>query len=92
MNGSKETIDVVIQNYDTWKQKKDMTNEANQRRQAGLTHELEELLGKDAIAILKNISSDLQHTDRTRLTGNIDDDIVEPEILTMTSLNNMFRQ
>jgi len=77
MNGSKETIDVVIQNYDTWKQKKDMTNEANQRRQADLTHELEELLGKDAIAMLKNISSDLQNTDRTGLTGNIDDDIVE---------------
>jgi len=77
MNGSKETIDVVIQNYDTWKQKKDMTNEANQRRQSDLTHELEELLGKDAIAMLKNISSDLQNTDRTGLTGNIDDDIVE---------------
>lgn len=86
MNGNKETIDTVIQNYDAWKRKKDMTNEANRRRQADLMRQLEALLGKDATATLKNISSDLQHTGKTGPTGIIDDDIIERYVHTVINI------
>jgi len=77
MNGNKETIDDVIQNYTTWKQNKDQAAQIIKQRQADLIRQIDMQLGENAVDTLRDISSDLQDTVKTGATETIDDDVVD---------------
>jgi len=57
---SNEGIDRVIATYDKWKQRRDAALELNRQRQAEISTRLQQILGFDLFAALKELSSSLQ--------------------------------
>lgn len=61
MNSNGETISDVISTYDEWKKKKEEAEEANRRRQAEISDQINLVLGDERFAALKSLSSSLLH-------------------------------
>lgn len=63
MNGKGETIDEVVANYDNWKREKEEKEERNKLRQVEILKEMRSILEETRVAMLKEMSSDLIHSD-----------------------------
>jgi len=61
MRGNGVTIDAVIDSYDEWKKEKDKEIAANRDRQAEVASRIKSFLGDQRFAVLKDLSSQLQH-------------------------------
>ena len=63
MNGKGETIDEVVANYDKWKREKEEKEERNKLRQVEILKDMRSILEETRVAMLKEMSSDLIHSD-----------------------------
>eukprot|EP00986_Skeletonema_menzelii_P019899 scaffold29533_cov166-Skeletonema_menzelii.AAC.4 len=63
MNGKGETIDEVVKNYNEWKREKEEKEERNKLRQVEILKEMRPILEETRIATLKQMSSNLIHSE-----------------------------
>ena len=65
MNGNGETIDRVIESYDSWISEKNEREERNRQRQAQILTEMNAIIQEQRLSVLKDLSSQLMHSDDT---------------------------
>ena len=61
MNGNGKTIDQVMKEYDEWKQQRDAEIEWNHQKQREVSSRINQILGLERYALLKDLSSNLVH-------------------------------
>jgi len=61
MNGNGETINEVMEGYDEWKHQRDAEIEWNLQRQREISTRIQQILGLERYALLKDLSSNLLH-------------------------------
>ena len=65
MNGKGETIDGVIESYDSWISEKNEREERNRQRQTQILTEMNAIIQEQRLSVLKDLSSQLMHSDDT---------------------------
>jgi len=65
MNGKGETIDGVIESYDSWISEKNEREERNRQWQTQILTEMNAIIQEQRLSVLKDLSSHLMHSDDT---------------------------
>ena len=65
MNGKGETIDKIIESYDSWIREKKEREERNRQRQTQILTEMNAIIQEQRLSVLKDLSSQLMHSDDT---------------------------
>jgi uncharacterized protein (UPF0248 family) len=70
MNGNGQTIDQVMKGYDEWKRTRDAEIEWNRQRQREVSSRIQQILGLERYALLKDLSSGLMNEHKDAATVN----------------------